>query len=182
MRYIRWLTIFCLSMTLIIGCNKNSDMEKIKKQMSALEDQINKLEKEVTDLRFLSDLRWKLNEMAFLKPGDSGYSPLKFDLGVLTVSLDNISPYANGSKITLRFGNILGATISGLKATIEYGPVDENGLPQNDRSLSKEVAFQKTLRPMAWTTVEVVLERCPPSELGFVRLRDVYHTSISLYK
>jgi hypothetical protein len=157
-------------------------MEKINNQMSALEDQINKLEKEVTDLQFDSYLNKQFDKIAFLSPGDSGYSPLKFDLGVLTVSLDNISPYANGSKITLKFGNILGATINGLKATIEYGPVDEKGLPQNDHSLSKEVTFQKTFRRMAWTAVEVVLEKCPPTQLGFVRLRDVSHTSISLYK
>jgi hypothetical protein len=103
-------------------------------------------------------------------------------MGVLTISLEDISQYANGSKIKLKFGNTLSATISGLKARLEWGSIDGNGTIIDSPLNSKDVSFTEDLKPGAWTSVSVVLDNIQPSELGFVRVKNVANDSILLQK
>jgi len=157
-------------------------------EISPLRQEVDTLKAEVAELkkkqdqyefeRFLKDI----DKIAYLRPGDDGYSTVRYDLGVLTVQLADVSEYANGSKVRLRFGNPLATAINGLKAKIEWGYVDENGSPDNTSAKSKDMAFIETLRPGAWTTVSVVLDGIPPAKLGFVRVRNVNHTGIVLTK
>jgi hypothetical protein len=121
-----------------------------------------------------------LDEVAYLTPGEEGYSVVKSDIGAITVSLKDVKPYANGSRITLQFGNILNATITGVKAKLEWGSVDAKGIPKNETQKSREITFSKSLRSGSWTKISVVLERVPPSDLGFVRVRELKHTGIIL--
>jgi hypothetical protein len=105
---------------------------------------------------------------------------VKSDLGVLTVSIANIAPYANGSKVTLQFGNLSAATIDGLKAKLEWGSVDKNGRPNNENAKSRDVSFNEPLMSGSWTNSNIVLEGVPPQALGFIRLRDVGHHGVKL--
>ena len=118
--------------------------------------------------------------VAYLRPGDSGYSTVRYDLGVLTAQLSNVEPYANGSRFTLKLGNPLYSAISGVKAKIEWGRTDENGSADNDSAKSKDITLSESLLPGAWTSTQIVLEGLPPTDLGFVRIRDVAHTGIKL--
>jgi Protein of unknown function (DUF3251) len=122
------------------------------------------------------------DQIAYLTPGAEGYSAIRFDLGVLTVRLADVRPYANGSKVTLRFGNTLSSAITGLIATIEWGTVNDKGVPDNATAKSKEMTFVQTLRGGAWTSIPVVLDGVPPAQLGFVRVSKVSHTGIRLLK
>jgi hypothetical protein len=96
--------------------------------------------------------------------------------------LKDVRPYANASRITLRFGNVTNATLNDVKATIEWGLVNATGTPLNDEAKSKEVTFEKSLRPGVWTDVDVVLEGTPPTNVGFFRVRDVSNKGIVLYR
>lgn len=120
------------------------------------------------------------DKVAYMTPGLDGYSVVQSDLGPMTVSLENVQPYANGSRVTLQFGNLSSATIDGAKAKIEWGKVDSKGLAINDTTNHREVTFTKQLRAGAWTQVPVVIERVPPTDLGFVRIRNVTHAGIRL--
>lgn len=144
----------------------------------ALVERLDQLEKTVQ----WNDFASTMDHIAYLTPGSAGYSQVRADIGVLTVDIADIKAYANGTKATLSFGNPLSATINGLKATIEYGKVDTKGAPDNKNEKKKEVTFSQSLRAGAWTKVEVVLEGLPPQDLGFVRVRDVTHTGISLVR
>src|ERR1017187_7105635 len=64
------------------------------------------------------------DQIAYLTPGSRGYSPVRTDLGAITISLDDVQPYGNGTKIKLRFGNTTDAILDGVKAKVEYGTVD----------------------------------------------------------
>ncbi|MDO5506392.1 MAG: DUF3251 domain-containing protein [Pseudoxanthomonas suwonensis] len=121
-----------------------------------------------------------LDQIAFLQPGDTGYSTVRYDLGVLTVELADISAYANGSKASIKFGNPLASTVTGLKIKLEWGKTDEDGVVDNDSAKSKQLTLTEPLLSGSWTTVPVVLEGVPPAELGFVRVREVAHTGIRL--
>jgi hypothetical protein len=82
--------------------------------------------------------------------------------------------------VLLQFGNPLSSSISGLKAKIEWGKVDTKGVAHNTGS--KDMIFAQSLPRGAWTSISIVLDGTPPSELGFVRLSDIQHTGIELIR
>ena len=148
-----------------------------------LENKVTSLEKEIADVKQtveLDELVRNMDGVAYLTPGADGYSLVKCDLGVLTVSIKNVVPYANGSKITLQFGNLTAATIDGLKAKLQWGPVEKNGMPNNQNAKSKDVIFNTPLISGSWTNSNVVLEGVHPQDLGFVRLSNLGHRGVRL--
>lgn len=177
--------ISVLIMPTLLGCDYASPkVQEMQDSIGIMQSRIAALESNVAslqaDLSFLRmDQRFK--EVAYLTPGSDGYSIIESDIGRLTVSLENVQSYANGSKITLNFGNISNATINGASATIEWGNVNEYGTPNNASAKSKEITFKKSLTKGAWTRVPIVLDGVPSSQLGFVRVREMRHTGIVLY-
>lgn len=184
-----WLITLCL---LLSACDQLSPNAALESQVRAIEAKLDKaeadlaaLQAQVADLkqrREFDDLVQDFDKIAYLTPGAEGYSTIGFDLGVLTVQLSDVKPYANGSKVTLRFGNTLSSSINGLRATIEWGKVNDKGVPDYDKAKSKEMAFVETLRGGAWTPISVVLDGIPPTDLGFVRVSKVSHTGIQLFR
>jgi hypothetical protein len=117
-----------------------------------------------------------------LTPGESGFSPISTELGTVTVSLKDITAYANGAKVLLEFGNTTNATMFGLKAKIEWGKVDENRMPIRKSTRSREVNLIESIRPGAWASTKVILDGVPPTDLGLVQVRDLSFSSISLLR
>jgi outer membrane murein-binding lipoprotein Lpp len=169
----------------LMSCNQFQDarVPALETQVKDLEAKLTKLEEAVQklDLRVApieADRDWE--DVAYLTPGAGGYSVIKSNLGKLTVKLNNVQPYAKGSKITLLFGNLSAATIDGLKAKVEWGAVDKNGVPNFKEMKSREVTFTKSLQSGSWTNVPVILEGSPPAGIGFIGIRDVTHTGVRL--
>jgi len=168
------------------GCADNSSqMAALQKRADDLQAQIKALQDSISQIQADQNLDKLFRDsasIAYLTPGTDGYSIIRTDLGYLTVQLSNVQAYANGTKITLRFGNLTSATINGAKATLEWGQVDQQGNPENDKARSREVTFSEPLRAGAWTEEHIVLDGVPAQEFGFIRVRDVTHTGIVLYK
>lgn len=169
---------------LVSGCGQSSSPET-ERQLSDAVEKIQTLQQKVdaleVDIGILKLVR-NAEGIAYLTPGDEGYSVIRSDIGHLTVALQDIKPYANGSKVTLRLGNATAATINGINAKLEWGSVDGNGGALNETAKSRDVKFAETLNAGSWTSVNVVLDGVPPAELGFVRVRDVGHSAIRLSK
>ena len=184
--------LLVLSIIFVSGCYQDpqvpllkSELEKSQQQLADLQSKVEKIEKSVDEnqKKYEFDKVFNsLNKIAYLTPGSEGYSAVNFDLGTLTVSLKDIKSYANGSKITLEFGNPLATTINGLNMTIDWGKVDNNGYAINESSKSKNITLNESLFPAKWTQVSIVLDSVAPTELGFVRLKDLHHTGIRLSK
>lgn len=155
-------------------------LDAAQQQESTLQVTVGQLETRLRDLEF-KDMVRQWDGTAYLTPGGEGYSAVKFDLGILTVQISNIVPYANGSKVTLKLGNTLSAEINGLKASVDWGQVDKAGMPMNETSKTKSVTFPQSLKPGAWNSVSVILDDTPPAAVGFLRLHNVAHTGINLY-
>ncbi len=158
--------------------SNEAEITKLQEQIESLKESNENLERTVNFNKLMSDI----DKFAYLTPGETGYATIEFDLGVLTVNLEDIKPYANGSKITLNFGNTLSSSINGLKGTFEWGKVDENGSPINALAKTKDITFSETLIGGSWTKVSIVLDGIPPTEFGFLRLKNFSHTGIRLSK
>jgi hypothetical protein len=159
---------------------KTSDLEKRESDLDAQLKTLTESVQTLRDKESLDELTKTLDSVAYLTPGNDGYTVIQADLGRMTVQLVDVQPYANGSRVTLRFGNMTSAIIHGAKATLEWGAVDNRGSANNETAKSREVKFTETLRAGAWTSVRVVLEGVAPTELGFVRVRNLTHTGIGL--
>lgn len=175
--------------TLIVGvaCAPQGQTQKAitehGTQLEALKTHVSTLQKRIADLEQENRINELLNSgatVAYLTPGADGYSTVQTDFGKITVSLENVQPYANGSRVTLQFGNISSATLTGVKATIEWGKVAAKGGPDTESQRSREVTFTPSFRAGSWTNIPVVLDGIPSTELGFVRVKDVTNRGISL--
>jgi hypothetical protein len=174
----------CDSLRKIVGAqdaiaSQAQQLVVLRQEVDSLKSELAQVKKQQTSLQ-VDKLMRDFKSVAYLQPGDAGYSVVPFDLGDLTVQLSDVKPYASGSKVTLKFGNPLSSSINGLKATVQWGQVDAKGSPDNENEKSKDFTFTETLRSGSWTSVPVVLDGVPPNELGFVRISAVSHTGISL--
>ena len=166
-----------------VGCQRDSSSETSSAQTARLVNRIDDLERRVETLQLqieTNDLMKDLDRIAYLTPGQRGHSTVLVDLGSLTIQIDDVKSYANGSKITIRLGNPLAATINGLKAKLEWGAVGADGKPDNITTKSKDIALNETMQPGTWTRSDVVLEGIKPEALGFVRVRDIGHQGVVL--
>jgi TolA-binding protein len=177
--------LLVVGLALSTGCTDQAHVEALERQIAVANSRVDSLRDAVVRLEVDASVEKtlrRIEKVAYLTPGSDGYSAIQSDIGRLTVSLDNIQPYANGARVTLRFGNLTSATINGAKAEVEWGSVDDKGSPINEAAKTREVSFTQSLKAGAWTTVQVVLEGVPPTELGFVRIRELTHTGISLLR
>jgi hypothetical protein len=98
-----------------------------------------------------------------------------------SVNLGNVEAYANGSKVTLVFGNPISAMITNVKFIVDYGTLDKNGNVIVESEKTKEVNLQQPLNAASWNRVNVILEGLPVNQLGYIRVHDLAVTSISLF-
>ena len=162
--------------------NGDNRTDALLKKVSALEAEVSKTEKRLSQLT--ENLKWTdaINSSegtVILIVGSTGYGLVKSDLGKLTVSLINIVPFANGSKVTLQIGNLTSVTINGLKATMQWGSVDDKGSIKVDATKSRDISTNASLLSGASNQIEIVLEGVPPSAIGFLSLERVIHRGIS---
>src|ERR1700682_1459294 len=131
------LSLFAVLLTFATGCAEGGRVATLEKRTAELESTAKTLKASVDrvdrDKSFDQFIR-EAASVAYLTPGSDGYSVIQMDLGHMTVMLRNVQPYANGTRITLRFGNLTSATINGAKAKLEWGRVDSKGTPDNDNT------------------------------------------------
>jgi len=165
----------------LVACNKNDAAKDSQNNpTNSSESSKKSLDERVQDLEFDKLFR-SLDRIAYLKIGGDGYSPIAFDLGVLTIKIKDVQPYANASKVQLEIGNPLGATITGLKMTVQWGSTNEKGYVLEELG-SKEVTIDKNIIAGSWNSVNITLDSTDPKKLGFIRVKEVSHTGIILTK
>ena len=151
--------ILLLALLPLSGCdrihqllNANDTIKKQGQQIASLQSQVSSLTQELKQIKKeqgqleITNFVNGLKGTAYLTPGQSGYSLIHTDLGTFTVQLSNIRPYANGSKISLRFGNLLAASINGLTFRIKWGQVNDKGDPEYTSSQEKKFTERNGVR------------------------------------
>lgn len=167
-------TALILMALLISGCNDNKELLS---RIKTLEDNYESL-KSTVELNELI-IQISNNNVAFLKPGDSGYSVVNFDLGKLTIAIDNATQYAGGVLVTFKIGNTLSSTITELSADFEYGQLNEKKMP-TENIMRKKVKFKDELKGGSWNRTTVVLEGIELKDLGYIRVKNLSHSGIKL--
>src|SRR5688572_15898765 len=144
MRLVTYLLVCC---AVSVGCtdgaarsaSESADIGSLKTQVETLLTKVEQLERAARDAQ-TERLLDNFYDIAYLTPGSDGFSAVRTDIGTITATLTNVEPYANGSRITIRFGNPTSARIASLKATVEYGK-------DNTSQREKDVTFAAELHP-----------------------------------
>lgn len=82
--------------------------------------------------------------------------------------MESVQSYGNGSKVTLKFGNLTSASLKNLKAKLEWGNINSKGDPDFSNKHSREIYFVENFKPGSWTSSSIVLEGVKPADLGYV--------------
>jgi len=145
---------------------KNFGLEYLKEQVPELSTRILKLELE------------QYKEVS-LDLSSKGFQRIDTSSGFFLISLDNVVPYGNGYKLSLRIGNISTAKYKGFKFKLKYGKQydfneikkDPSSYEKWEKSLKiKEMSFTNELLPAVWNHVEVILSPAKSEELGHIAL------------
>lgn len=154
----------------------NSGLAAISEKLDKLEAELEKLENEQFGIKF----RQNLAKAVALRPGSQGYDYIDTDLGALTFSLDDISPYGYTTKVMLKIGNTVSATLNDVRVDIEYGPTDDRGAIIVDKKKTKKDVSLGRLKGGSFTKVAVVLEGIKPEEFGLLFMGNVQIGGIAL--
>lgn len=149
-------TVVCLLMLgALTACGPNSE-----DRFKSLETRLDRLEKMSAE-----------HDAVTLKPGQAGYGLLATDLGRIAVAIADVQRFANGTRVSLDFGNPTSARFSGMKARIEWGANDSRGLPVIGGNI-QSLAFtaEEPLPAGSWRQYQIDLPGVPPSQLGWIRV------------
>ncbi len=170
----------------IFGCTKKEpDLKQsnLEKTVADLKVEVTGLKVEVDSLKSANAIRSlvsNIEAVAYLEVGTTAFSAIKTDIGVITVNIADIKPFANGSKIKLIFGNPLNADLLGVKFKIDYGELNQDASIKEDSEKTKEVSLNNALKNGFWNKEEIILEGLSDKKLGYVRIHDLKFTQISL--
>jgi hypothetical protein len=160
----------------LVACNSpgadklraaNAEIERLRYRLESLE-------------------KWRLTlpnaTSGHLALADEGYTVVETDLGRLSFQLKSAKPEGNGSRIDLRVGNPMSATITKLKMRVDYGPNDTNGLPDYSSSKSIERNISTPIISSSWNTISILLPDTPPNRLGYIDISGLTAETITLYE
>ena len=189
-----WLFLASFS---LLGCNESLPQSKpqeldakindLSKKLELTQSQLNQTQSQLEELNLsvsqvsTNELLRSFEKIAFLKIGVSEYQPIVTHIGTITVSISDVEAFANGSKVSLLFGNPLSASIGEVKFKVDYGALDKDGVVIKDSEKTKEVNLPQRLNAASWNKVSILLEGLPVSELGYIRVHDFNVSTIFLY-
>lgn len=97
---------------------------------------------------------------------DKSFSTVRTDLGIFLVSVQDVTPFANGVKLKLDVGNPQAMTYSGLKFKLSWKTASNTNGPDQ----TKEIDLPQRFLPGAWNRVELVLSPAKADDLANVRV------------
>ena len=176
-RYPRLLlvgSLFALS-----ACAQQSEVRQLHQSVSTLNKEMSKLNKETVKITQQNTLNANSANGVYLLPGANTPARLKSQIGTLRMSLQNIAPNANGTRVVLRIQGESNDPLPAFSGTVEYGQL------QGTTESYQEVNVQNQLinapaSPLVPGDVEIPLQLngITQDQLGFIRIHDIQPTAL----
>ncbi len=171
-RYLRSLllgSVFALS-----ACAQQSEVRQLHQDVSTLNNEMAKLNKETVKITQQNALNAKSSNGVYLLPGSNTPARLNSQIGMLRMTLKDITPNANGTRATLRIQGESNDPLPAFSGTVEWGEIQ--GTTQNYQEVNVQnqliSAPASTLAPSD-VDVALQLNGITPDQLGFVRIHDI---------
>lgn len=170
----------------LAGC-KQQDLGSVHNAIDSLERRASNLESENVllnrRLAGIESQQGSRGSVSLDPAASTGYGVMETTHGLLVVSLDDLASRADGSRVSLRFGNLTAATFSGGTIRITYGPrfkpEEESASSWLDKLRVQEMAIVDGIPAGAWTLLSAPLPGIKPDSIGHIEVT-VEPTTISL--
>jgi outer membrane murein-binding lipoprotein Lpp len=171
-RYLRSLllgSVFALS-----ACAQQGEVRQLHQDVSTLNKEMTKLNKETVKITQQNALNAKSSNGVYLLPGSNTPARLNSQIGMLRMTLKDVTPNANGTRATLRIQGESNDPLPAFSGTVEWGQIQ--GTTQNYQEVNVQnqliSAPASTLAPSD-VDVALQLNGITPEQLGFVRIHDI---------
>lgn len=171
---------------LAVGCSQKPAEDKSAAQVEALKQQVATLSQQLQQAQQsaialagrVSMLElWRsidASNSAELDPTSKSYGVAKTNLGNLLISVDNVSPYADGYKLRLMVGNPNMVTFDGAKLKVQWaekprwGDKNFDSVKWSASIQQKDVDITNNILPGTWNPVEVVISPATAAQTGYL--------------
>lgn len=182
-------TAMLVAALIITGCTQPADqtaeIASLRTKLEAQANRISTLEKTSANLarqQLANTIAVQEYKSVTLDPAaDTGFGRLDTSVMALTISMKDVSPFADGSRLVLSVGNMSTATVNSSKFTVKYG-VRAPEYKEGDNSYSdkysvwaaglreRQEEVPNKLMPGTWNTVSINLPGVKPSDLGYIQI------------
>lgn len=174
-------------MVALAGCTSQRDTSSVAR----MEDEITELRNRVGALESTTSVHSAIldgvsqitnpSDGAEIGVSSDGYTVVPDVTGTtpFLVSFVSAEPVANGSRITLKIGNPLSATVTSSKMQFTYGGARDGTKDWSKGLRTQEVTPLKEFPGGEWSTVDVSLPNVRPDQLGYLKLV-LMNTGVSL--
>ena len=156
--------------------NAMSNVE-LEAQISALEKEVVSLESRASVLEYLVGKKQDRYDSVTLDTSSRAFKRLDTDIGSFLVSLEDVTPYLNGYKLSLSIGNPSGGTVSGIKVKAkwstqyDWGKYDADSYKAWESKIhEQEVSLTQAMKAGSWNKVELILVPASSQELGYLEI------------
>jgi hypothetical protein len=162
------------------ACNQaksGSDLDQFLK-VNRIESDVGSLERRVAQLEHEKNKQPPSNST--LMVGDSGFSVIDTAYGKVTVRLMSVKAEGAGSRVRIKLGNPLNATLTDIGIFTKWGAVNEKGEVIEPPLGEKYIKLEGDLPPGRWTERSFVIDGAKPDKLGYVRMDYLNAEGVSL--
>jgi hypothetical protein len=160
-------------------------VEKQGQQIASLQEETERLRKDVgivAEVANRADMQLPKMSVVTLRPDDSNYQTLSWDLGRLTLALVSADKHPKGTRITLRIGNPNYARLYRVKARVAYGEVDNRGQPIEKSTQVKTALLSEYVDAGSWRATRLVLVGVPAERFGYITIGDIKAETVSMQR
>lgn len=171
-RYLRILlvgSLFSLS-----ACVQQSEVRQMHHSVSTLSAEMTQLNQETIKITQQNKLNAKSSSGVYLLPGSKTPARLNSQIGTLRMSLINIAPDADGTRLTLRIQGESNDPLPAFSGTVEYGQLQ--GTTENYQEVNVHnqlINAPASLLAPSDIDIPLQLKGLTPDQPGFVRIHDI---------
>lgn len=171
-RYLRILlvgSLFSLS-----ACVQQSEVRQMHHSVSTLSAEMTQLNQETIKITQQNTLNAKSSSGVYLLPGSKTPARLNSQIGTLRMSLINIVPNADGTRLTLRIQGESNEPLPAFSGTVEYGQLQ--GTTENYQEVNVHnqlINAPASLLAPSDIDIPLQLKGLTPDQPGFIRIHDI---------
>ncbi|MDN8598308.1 DUF3251 domain-containing protein [Citrobacter sp. S2-9] len=171
-RYLRIIlvgSLFSLS-----ACVQQSEVRQMHHSVSTLSAEMTQLNQETIKITQQNRLNAKSSSGVYLLPGSKTPARLNSQIGTLRMSLINIAPNADGTRLTLRIQGESNDPLPAFSGTVEYGQLQ--GTTENYQEVNVQnqlINAPASLLAPSDIDIPLQLKGLTPDQPGFIRIHDI---------
>ena len=142
--------------------------------VSTLTKEMNQLNKETVKITQQNSLNVKSTRGVYLLPGSNTPARLNSQIGTLRMSLINIAPNADSTRVTLQIQGESNDPLPAFSGTVEYGQIQ--GTTDNYQEVNVQnqlINAPASILASSDVDIPLQLNGLTPDQLGFVRIHDI---------